>query len=131
MLFVSAGLKARFQRAVLPALASKEELQARFKRFKRERARAQRVVLNCPGLDIAHRRLVQSERRYGAEPRLPGYFFKAHDLSHLIFHSFRYKGPIYTGLYIGYKHAGCKSLAVINTICGLRRQLFLETKHRI
>ncbi len=38
--------------------------------FKRERARAKRVVLNCPGLDIAHRRLVQSERRYGAEPRL-------------------------------------------------------------
>ncbi len=38
MLFVSAGLKARFQRAVLPALASEEELQARFKRFKRESA---------------------------------------------------------------------------------------------
>ncbi len=36
MLFVSAGLKARFQRAVLPVLASElpeqEELQARFKR---------------------------------------------------------------------------------------------------
>ncbi len=96
------------QRAVLPALASEEELQARFKRFKRERARAQRVVLNCPGLDIAHRRLVQSERRYGAEPRLPGYFFKAHDLSHLIFHSFRYKGPIYTGLYIGYNMQDAK-----------------------
>ncbi len=35
VLFVSAGLKARFQRAVLPALASElreqEELQARFK----------------------------------------------------------------------------------------------------
>ncbi len=26
-------------------------------------------VLNCPVLDIAHRRLVQSECRYGAEPR--------------------------------------------------------------
>ncbi len=38
---------------------------------------------------------------------------------------------IYTGLYICYKHARCKSLTVINTICGLRRQLFLETKHRI
>ncbi len=43
MLFVSAGLKARFQRAVLPALESElreqEELQERFervKRFKRE-----------------------------------------------------------------------------------------------
>ncbi len=65
-----------------------EEFQ-RVQRCKRESARTQRIVLNCPGLDIAHRRLVQSERRYGAEPRLPGYFFKAHDLSHLIFHSFR------------------------------------------
>ncbi len=57
-----------------------EEFQ-RVQRFKRcsshvqERARAHsRVVLNCPGLDIAHRRLVQSERRYGAEPRpCPGF----------------------------------------------------------
>ncbi len=32
VLFISAGLEARFQRAVLPALASEEELQARFKR---------------------------------------------------------------------------------------------------
>ncbi len=48
MLFVSAGLEARFQRAVLPALASEEELQASFKRCsshvqesqERERARA-------------------------------------------------------------------------------------------
>ncbi len=46
MLFVSAGLGARFQRAVLPALASEEELQASFKRCSshvqesRERARA-------------------------------------------------------------------------------------------
>ncbi len=44
--------------------------------FKRERARAKRVVLNCPSLDIAHRRLVQSERRYGAEPRLHGWFLQ-------------------------------------------------------
>ncbi len=36
-----------------------------------------RVVLNCPLLDIAHRRLVQSERRYGAEPRLHGCSCKA------------------------------------------------------
>ncbi len=42
MLFVSAGLKARFQRAVLPALASEEELQARFKRFKSESAHTAR-----------------------------------------------------------------------------------------
>ncbi len=46
-------------------------------RDSRERARTQRVVLNCPGLDIAHRRLVQSERRYGAEPRLHGCSCKA------------------------------------------------------
>ncbi len=52
-----------------------EEFQ-RVQRF-RERARTQRVVLNCPGLDIAHRRLVQSERRYGAEPRLHGCSCKA------------------------------------------------------
>ncbi len=30
------------------------------------RAAYRRVVLNCPVLDIAHRRLVQSECRYGA-----------------------------------------------------------------
>ncbi len=36
---------------------------------RRERAHS-RVVLNCPSLGIAYRRLVQSERRYGAEPRL-------------------------------------------------------------
>ncbi len=50
---------------------------SRESRDSRERARAQRVVLNCPGLDIAHRRLVQSERRYGAEPRLHGCSCKA------------------------------------------------------
>ncbi len=42
---------------------------------RRERARRSRVVLNRPTFDIAHRRLVQSERRYGAEPRLHGCFF--------------------------------------------------------
>ncbi len=45
---------------------STRELQ---EREESERAHS-RVVLNCPSLDIAHRRLVQSERRYGAEPRL-------------------------------------------------------------
>ncbi len=40
-----------------------------------QRASAARVILNRPTLDIAHRRLVQSERRYGAEPRLHGCFF--------------------------------------------------------
>ncbi len=53
-----------------------EEFQ-RVQRFKRARERTQRVVLNCPGLDIAHRRLVQSERRYGTEPRLHGCSCKA------------------------------------------------------
>ncbi len=48
-----------------------------YKRGSRESARTQRVVLNCPGLDIAHRWLVQSERRYGAEPRLHGCSCKA------------------------------------------------------
>ncbi len=46
-------------------------------RDSRESAHTQRVVLNCAGLDIAHRRLVQSERRYGAELRLRGCFCKA------------------------------------------------------
>ncbi len=36
-------------------------------RERRESGAHSRVVLNCPGLDLAHRRLVQSERRYGAE----------------------------------------------------------------
>ncbi len=50
---------------------------SRESRDSRARARTQRVVLNCPVLDITHRRLVQSERRYGAEPRLHGYFCRA------------------------------------------------------
>ncbi len=36
----------------------------------RERARALARRFKLSGVDIAHRRLVQSERRYGAEPRL-------------------------------------------------------------
>ncbi len=42
-----------------------------FNRVKREEGEHahSRVVLNCPILDIAHRWLVQSECRYGAEPR--------------------------------------------------------------
>ncbi len=39
VLFVSAGLGARFKRAVLPAFASEEEFQASFKRVKSESAR--------------------------------------------------------------------------------------------
>ncbi len=56
----------------------------RVRRERRERARAlvrrfklSGFVLNCPGLDLAHRRLVQSERRYGTEPRLHGCSCKA------------------------------------------------------
>ncbi len=41
----------------------------RVARERREVHAHSRVVLNCPSLDIAHRRLVQSECRYGAEPR--------------------------------------------------------------
>ncbi len=37
---------------------------------RRERARALARRFKLSGVDIAHRRLVQSERRYGAEPRL-------------------------------------------------------------
>ncbi len=50
----------------------------RVQRFKRASC-TQRVVLNCPVLDIAHRRLVQSECRYGAEPRpCPGFLPSLH-----------------------------------------------------
>ncbi len=41
-------------------------------------ARRSRVVLNSPFFGRPQRRLVQSERRYGAEPRLPGWFFAKH-----------------------------------------------------
>ncbi len=52
------------------SVASRSSREFRDSRDVQERERAHsRVVLNCPFLDIAHRRLVQSERRYGAEPR--------------------------------------------------------------
>ncbi len=51
------------------------EFRSTRERSASERAHS-RVVLNCPSLDIAHRRLVQSERRYGAEPRLHGWFLQ-------------------------------------------------------
>ncbi len=41
-----------------------------------ERARRSRVVLNSPFFGHPQRRLVQSERRYGAEPRLHGFFME-------------------------------------------------------
>ncbi len=86
------GFKVRVQRAGLQVslarvggrsceFRSTRELQEMFKpcsRESRERERAlSRVVLNCPFLDLAHRRLVQSERRYGTEPRLHGCSCKA------------------------------------------------------
>ncbi len=43
---------------------------------RRERARRSRVVLNSPFFGHPQRRLVQSERRYGAEPRLHGWFLQ-------------------------------------------------------
>ncbi len=43
----------------------------------RERARRSRVVLNSPFFGHPQRRLVQSEHRYGAEPRLPGWFLQS------------------------------------------------------
>ncbi len=59
------------------SVASRSSRESRVSRESRERTRTQRVVLNCPGLDIAHRRLAQSERRYGTEPRLHGCSCKA------------------------------------------------------
>ncbi len=59
------------------SVASRSSREFRDSRGSRERARTQRVVLNCLGLDIAHRRLVQSDRRYGTEPRLHGCSCKA------------------------------------------------------
>ncbi len=44
----------------------------RFERVKRERAHTGTSFLTVRFLDIAHRWLVQSERRYGTEPRLHG-----------------------------------------------------------
>ncbi len=65
------------------AKAGRVRFQERFERGSRdsrERAARRRVVLNCPVLDIAHRRLV-NQCSVWAEPRLHGYFCKAHDHS--------------------------------------------------
>ncbi len=75
------GFKASVQRTGArwrAQLRKQEALVLRGSRDSRERARslARRFKLS-PVLDIAHRRLVQSERRYGAEPRLHGCFCKA------------------------------------------------------
>ncbi len=67
-LWESSGPASRSAFTVSYEFMSTRELQER-----RERRAHSRVVLNCPSLDIAHRRLVQSERRYGAEPRLHGF----------------------------------------------------------
>ncbi len=63
-------------RRALEGAASRSfrDVQAMFKRVRASEEKSasahSRVVLNCPSLGIAYRRLVQSERRYGAEPRL-------------------------------------------------------------
>ncbi len=90
MLFVSAGLEARFQRAVLPALASEEELQASFKRFKRcsshvqesqERERARALARRFKLSGFGHRPQaagpIRASVRGGAPPmsRLSGVEF--------------------------------------------------------
>ncbi len=71
-----------------------------------ERARAHsRVVLNCPFLDIPQRRLVQSERRYGAEPRpCPG--FLGWNLRDPTFHSFRGRYKL-TDFICPFSHTWC------------------------
>ncbi len=60
------GARWRAQLRKQEALVSRGSRESR---DSRARAAHRRVVLNCPVLDIAHRRLVQSECRYGAEPR--------------------------------------------------------------
>ncbi len=71
-----------------------------------------RVVLNAPILDTAHRRPVESECPYGAEPR-PCPWFLGPCLHHLMFHSFHerysYRSFIYVESHIklklnGYQH---------------------------
>ncbi len=103
--WASSGLARVGGRSCESGKRSFEEFQ-RVQIFKRcsshvqERARAHsRVVLNCPGLDIAHRRLVQSERRYGAEPRpCPG--FLGWNLRDPIFHSFRGRYKLTDFIYV-------------------------------
>ncbi len=84
MLFVSAGLEARFQRAVLPALASEEELQASFKRCSshvQERERARALARHFKLSEFGHRPQaagpIRASVRGGAPPmsRLSGVEF--------------------------------------------------------
>ncbi len=68
-------------RRALEGAASRSfrDVQAMFKRVRapeEERARRSRVVLNSPFFGHLQRRLVQSERWYGAEPRLHGFFME-------------------------------------------------------
>ncbi len=62
-------------RSALRAFERAEFRSARELQEGRERARRSRAVLNSPFFGHPQRRLVQSERRYGAEPRLHGWFF--------------------------------------------------------
>ncbi len=56
------------------------DVQAMFTRVRapeeEKRARHSRVVFSTVRFGRPQRRLVQSERRYGAEPRLPGWFLQ-------------------------------------------------------
>ncbi len=76
------GFVVRVQRAGFQVSLARVGAQLRVQEHKRvareKRVHAHsRVVLNCPSLAIAHIRLVQSERRYGAEPRLHGWFLQS------------------------------------------------------
>ncbi len=68
-LWESSGPASRSALRALERAVTSSGAQESCKREKRVHAHSS-VVLNCPSLDIAHRWLVQSERRYGAEPRL-------------------------------------------------------------
>ncbi len=66
-------------RSALRAFERAEFRSARELQEGRESEHAARAsFLNSPFFGHPQRRLVQSERRYGAEPRLPGWFFAKH-----------------------------------------------------
>ncbi len=62
------GARWRAQLRKQEALVSRGSRESRDSRASRERAAHRRVVLNCPVLDIAHRRLVQSVSVWGGAP---------------------------------------------------------------
>ncbi len=97
------GKRSADRRALEGAVAKAGSVS--FKRFKRgsrdsrERAARRRVVSNCPVLDIAHRRLVQSECRYGAEPcACPGFLPSLHFVTKNL--TFTHVSKLLPGLHI-------------------------------